>query len=235
MASIGITAFTVTLRACSSNHHLTKKRRPPAAASVVTNVETIGKQESATILMEDPLKEHENPVQHLDGPSPPRFFNERWKNGTWDLNMFVKQGRMDWDAVIVAEARRRKFLEAYPEASTNEEPVKFRSSVIPLWAWIVHSHLPEAELLNGRAAMVGFFAGYVVDALTGLDMIGQAGNFICKLGLFAAVIGVMVVRRKEDVDNVRKLVDEATFYDKQWQASWKKSEDENVVENTKGD
>ncbi|KAJ8552862.1 hypothetical protein K7X08_020255 [Anisodus acutangulus] len=35
-----------------------------------------------------------------------RFSDERWKNGTWDLNMFVKNGKMDWDSVIVAEAKR---------------------------------------------------------------------------------------------------------------------------------
>lgn len=44
---------------------------------------------------------------------------------------------------------RRSFLEVYPEAATNEDPVLFRSSIIPWWAWIRRSHLPEAELLNG--------------------------------------------------------------------------------------
>ena len=34
--------------------------------------------------------------------SAPKFRGERWKNGTWDLNMFVRNGRMDWDGVIVA-------------------------------------------------------------------------------------------------------------------------------------
>lgn len=34
--------------------------------------------------------------------SHPKFNDARWKNGTWDLNMFVKDGKMDWDAVIVA-------------------------------------------------------------------------------------------------------------------------------------
>ncbi|GER50847.1 chlorophyll A-B binding family protein, partial [Striga asiatica] len=32
----------------------------------------------------------------------PRFADERWKKGTWALNMFVRNGRMDWDAVIIA-------------------------------------------------------------------------------------------------------------------------------------
>lgn len=30
-----------------------------------------------------------------------RFTDKRWKNGTWDLNMFVKNGKMDWEGVIV--------------------------------------------------------------------------------------------------------------------------------------
>lgn len=34
--------------------------------------------------------------------SAPKFFDKRWKNGTWDLNMFVKHGKMDWHAVIFA-------------------------------------------------------------------------------------------------------------------------------------
>lgn len=51
--------------------------------------------------------------------------------------------------VGLAEARRRKFFELYPEAATNQEPVLFRSSIIPWWAWLIRSYLPEAELLNG--------------------------------------------------------------------------------------
>ncbi|KAJ8537151.1 hypothetical protein K7X08_035552 [Anisodus acutangulus] len=149
-----------------------------------------------------------------------RFADKRWKNGTWDLNMFVKNGKMDWDSVIVAEAKRRKFLELFPEAATNQEPVVFRSSVIPWWAWMMHSHLPEAELLNGRAAMVGFFMAYLVDVLTGLDVVGQMGNFLCKTALLATVACVILFRKRTDFDNLKKLADDATFYDKQWQASW---------------
>ncbi|KAF8044373.1 hypothetical protein BT93_A2384 [Corymbia citriodora subsp. variegata] len=158
--------------------------------------------------------------QPLDS-SAIKFKDERWKNGSWDLNMFVKDGKMDWDGVIVAEARRRRFLEVYPEAATNEDPVVFRSSIIPWWAWIRQSHLPEAELLNGRAAMLGFFMAYAVDALTGMGVVGQTGNVLCKAGLFATVVAVLFFRRNQDMETLRKLVDEATFYDKQWQASWR--------------
>lgn len=47
---------------------------------------------------EDKLKDS----LETDQSSAPRFRDERWKNGTWDLNMFVRNGRMDWDGVIVA-------------------------------------------------------------------------------------------------------------------------------------
>lgn len=67
--------------------------------------------------------------------------------------------------------------------------------------------------------MIGFFMAYIVDALTGLDVVGQTGNFLCKAGLFVTIIGVMLFRRNKDLENFRQLADEATFYDKQWQAS----------------
>ncbi|KAK6926244.1 hypothetical protein RJ641_007963 [Dillenia turbinata] len=121
--------------------------------------------------------------------------------------MFVKDGKTDWDCVIDAEARRRKILEPHPEESTNEEPVLFRSSIIPWWTWLKRSYLPEVELLNGRAAMVGFFMAYVVDASTGLDLVGRTGNLVCKAGLF-------------DLNDLKKVDNEATSYDKQWQATW---------------
>lgn len=156
MASIGITA---SIHRAYTN----KPARPPQSLVVTPNVK---------LPAEPPLL---NPKEHgdeTDEQSRPRFSDERWKKGTWDLNMFVKQGRMDWDSVIVAgntntlhvfsytmvykvtihsitEAGRRKYLEMHPEASTNDEPVVFRSSIIPWWAWLLHSHLPEAELLNG--------------------------------------------------------------------------------------
>lgn len=68
--------------------------------------------------------------------------------------------------------------------------------------------------------MVGFFAAYFVDVLTRLDMVGQTGNFICKAGLFLTVLGIILFRQKEDLENIQKLAEEATLYDQQWQASW---------------
>ncbi|XP_057970933.1 light-harvesting complex-like protein 3 isotype 1, chloroplastic [Malania oleifera] len=118
------------------------------------------------------------------------------------------------------KARRRKFLELCPEAATNQDPVLFKSSIIPWWAWLKRSYLPEAELLNGRAAMVGFCMAYFVDALTGLDVVGQAGNYLCKAGLFLTVTGVVFFRQTENFLKLQKLADDAMKHDRQWQASW---------------
>ncbi|XP_009789569.1 light-harvesting complex-like protein 3 isotype 1, chloroplastic [Nicotiana sylvestris] len=150
-----------------------------------------------------------------------KFQDSRWVSGTWDLKKFEKDGKIHWDSVIDAEVRRRKWLEDNPESSSNEDPVLFDTSIIPWWAWMKRFHLPEAERLNGRAAMVGFFMAYFVDSLTGIGLVDQMGNFFCKTLLFVAVAGVLLIRKNEDIETIKKLVEETTFYDKQWQASWK--------------
>ncbi|XP_026657330.2 light-harvesting complex-like protein 3 isotype 1, chloroplastic [Phoenix dactylifera] len=150
----------------------------------------------------------------------PKFKDPRWVGGTWDLKQFEKVGKIDWAAVIDAEARRRKWLEDYPEASSNEESIIFDTSIIPWWAWIQRFHLPEAERLNGRAAMIGFFMAYLVDSLTGLGLVDQMGNFFCKTLLFIAVVWVLLIRENEDIEKLKKILDETTLYDKQWQATW---------------
>lgn len=149
-----------------------------------------------------------------------KFEDPKWVSGTWDLKQFQKGGATDWDAVIDAEVKRRKWLEDNPESSNNDFPVVFDTSIIPWWAWMKRFHLPEAELLNGRAAMVGFFMAYFVDSLTGVGLVDQMGNFFCKTLLFVAVGGVLLIRKNEDFDTIKKLIDETTFYDKQWQATW---------------
>ncbi|KAG6418515.1 hypothetical protein SASPL_120719 [Salvia splendens] len=73
--------------------------------------------------------------------------------------------------------------------------------------------------------MVGFFMAYGMDGLTGLDMVGQTGNFVCKAALLLTVVEVLLFRRKEDIANIKKLADETTYYDKQWQASWQNPKD----------
>ncbi|XP_010439981.1 PREDICTED: uncharacterized protein LOC104723332 [Camelina sativa] len=150
-----------------------------------------------------------------------KFQDAKWINGTWDLKQFEKNGKTDWDAVIVSEAKRRKWLEENPETTSNDEPVLFDTSTIPWWAWMKRYHLPEAELLNGRAAMIGFFMAYFVDSLTGVGLVDQMGNFFCKTLLFVSVAGVLFIRKNEDVDKLKSLFDETTLYDKQWQAAWK--------------
>nr|XP_043631620.1 light-harvesting complex-like protein 3 isotype 2, chloroplastic [Erigeron canadensis] len=149
-----------------------------------------------------------------------KFEDPKWVSGTWDLKQFQKGGVTDWDAVIDSEVKRRKWLEDNPESSNNDFPVVFDTSIIPWWAWMKRFHLPEAERLNGRAAMVGFFMAYFVDSLTGVGLVDQMGNFVCKTLLFVAVAGVLLIRKNEDLDNLKKLLDETTYYDKQWQATW---------------
>ncbi|TKY70768.1 hypothetical protein E2542_SST07061 [Spatholobus suberectus] len=156
--------------------------------------------------------------------APTAFEDPRWLGGTWDLKQFQKNGNTDWDAVIDAEAKRRKWLGDNPESSTNDNPVVFNTAIIPWWAWIKRFHLPEAELLNGRAAMIGFFMAYLVDSLTGVGVVDQMSNFFCKTLLFTAVAGILLVRKNEDVETLKKLWEEITFYDQQWQATW---QDEN--------
>ncbi|CAL9204971.1 unnamed protein product [Musa hybrid cultivar] len=149
-----------------------------------------------------------------------KFEDTRWVGGTWDTRQFGKNGRTDWDAVIHAEASRRKWLEDHPEASSIDEPVIFDTSIIPWWAWIKSFHLPEAEKLNGRAAMIGFFMAYFIDSLTGIGLVGQTGNFFCKTMLFATVVWVLLIRENRDIKNLNKLFEETTMYDKQWRATW---------------
>lgn len=78
--------------------------------------------------------------------------------------------------------------------------------------------------LAGRAAMIGFFMAYFVDSLTGVGLVDQMGNFFCKTLLFVAVAGVLFIRKNEDLDKLKGLIEETTLYDKQWQAAWKEPE-----------
>ncbi|BBM98899.1 hypothetical protein MPTK1_1g17030 [Marchantia polymorpha subsp. ruderalis] len=150
-----------------------------------------------------------------------KFDDPRWIGGNWDLKQFTKDGKVHWDGVIDAEVKRRRWLEDNPEASSNDEPVLFETSTVPWWAWVKRFHLPEAELLNGRAAMIGYVAGYFVDSLTGAGLVDQQNSFFGKLLLFITIGGVLLIRKNEDLDTLKNLAKESTFYDKQWQATWK--------------
>lgn len=208
-----------------------------SGVAAVTVEEDKSSTEEREKVPEAPVKSEEPKEVALEsnGSPPPQvaaaapevvkvFGDSRWVNGTWDLMQFQKDGKTNWDAVIDAEARRRKWLEDNPESSSNEDPVLFDTSIIPWWAWMKRYHLPEAELLNGRAAMIGFFMAYFVDSLTGVGLVDQMSNFFCKTLLFVAVSGVLLIRKNEDIESLKKLFEESTFYDKQWQATW---QDEN--------
>lgn len=96
MASIGISASIH--RACSSQH-ITKK----ASGHARTKVEGLKlpkeqEHEEPSLAFVNNNSSSSSSGQH----SQPGFHDARWKNGTWDLNMFVKEGRMDWESVIVA-------------------------------------------------------------------------------------------------------------------------------------
>jgi len=149
------------------------------------------------------------------------FSDPRWVDGNWDLNQFVgENGKTNWDAVIDAEVNRRAILEKYPAACSNEEPVNFDTGMIPWWAWVKRFHLPEAERLNGRAAMVGYVGCYLIDKATGAGMVQLHDSFLGKLFLGMTLIGVLAIRQVSDVDKFKALFNEATFYDKQWNSTW---------------
>ncbi|KAL4615164.1 hypothetical protein ACB092_07G104900 [Castanea dentata] len=57
--------------------------------------------------------------------------------------------------------------------------------------------------------MIGFFMAYIVDdSLTGVGLVDQMGIFFCKTLLFIAVVGVLLIRKNEDLENLKKLLDE---------------------------
>eukprot|EP01026_Neomeris_dumetosa_P015085 TRINITY_DN1567_c0_g1_i2.p3 TRINITY_DN1567_c0_g1~~TRINITY_DN1567_c0_g1_i2.p3 ORF type:complete len:250 (-),score=39.31 TRINITY_DN1567_c0_g1_i2:226-975(-) len=154
-----------------------------------------------------------------------RFVDPRWVSGRWDLEQFKNgEGKIDWDLVIDAEMGRRQLLEATPIDSMNEDKVLFSTDEIPWWAWVRRFHLPEAEKLNGRAAMVGYFLALIVDQLTGVGLLDQQNSFLGKLLLHITVFGVLFIRSNDDVKKYTGLLQEATFYDNQWNASWKDRE-----------
>ncbi|XWS62055.1 hypothetical protein CRYUN_Cryun07bG0178100 [Craigia yunnanensis] len=229
--SISITSFSPPLTSFSVKPHFNKKstlflplKRPFIFLSTPKSLPDNGAGVSVSVAsVEDPKPKQKDPVleKTVEGSAGPnvaatsaevevlsKFEDPRWIGGTWDLKQFQKHGSTDWDAVIDAEVKRRKWLQDNPETTSNDDPVVFDTSIIPWWAWMKRFHLPEAELLNGRAAMVGFFMAYLVDSLTGAGLVDQMGNFFCKTLLFVAVVGVLVIRKNEDIDNIKKLVEE---------------------------
>ena len=153
------------------------------------------------------------------GQSQDQWSDSRWVNGTWDLEQFKKaDGTTDWDAVIDAEIVHRKMLEENPAVYDHDGT--FDTSQIPWQVWVRRFHLPEAEKANGRAAMVGYLCAYIIDAFTHTGLVDLHDSFMGKTAIFFTVLFVCFVRQLKDLDNLKILADEATFYDKQWQQSW---------------
>lgn len=73
--------------------------------------------------------------------------------------------------------------------------------------------------------MIGYASGWLVDAATGIGLVDQQNSFFGKLLLFISVVGVLAIRKTSDVDTIRDLAKESTYYDKQWQATWKDAKD----------
>ena len=65
---------------------------------------------------------------------------------------------------------------------------------------------------------------YFDDSLTRVGLVDQMSNFFCKTLLFIVVVGVLLICKNEDIETLKKLLEETTFYDKQWQTTW---QDEN--------
>eukprot|EP00798_Chlamydomonas_sp_ICE-L_P027495 gene27495-4804_t len=129
-------------------------------------------------------------------------------------------GETDWDLVIDAEIARRSLLEQTPIPSTNEDPVLFNTAEVPMMAWIKRFHLPEAEKLNGRAAMMGYVIAAAIEMASGAGLVDQQESFAGKLALHVVVFAILAIRSMSDLTKFQDLADEATFYDRQWAATW---------------
>lgn len=68
--------------------------------------------------------------------------------------------------------------------------------------------------------MVGYVLAAVVDLISGAGLVDQQESFLGKFALHIAVFGILLVRSTADLDKYKGLIDEATFYDKQWNATW---------------
>jgi hypothetical protein len=121
------------------------------------------------------------------------------------------QGKVNWDSVIDAEVARRKIVIDAGLSSAADDEVKFNAAEIPWWAWVKRFHLPEAEKLNGRAAMVGYMAALGVDQLTKVGIYDQHNSVWGRLTVAATVLGVFYYREfgyENLTDEQKMAVDE---------------------------
>ena len=68
--------------------------------------------------------------------------------------------------------------------------------------------------------MLGYVLAGAVDLLSGAGLVDQQESFLGKLALHVCVFGVLLIRNTTDLEKFKGLIDEATFYDRQWAASW---------------
>lgn len=68
--------------------------------------------------------------------------------------------------------------------------------------------------------MMGYVLAGLVDLVSGAGLVDQQESFLGKLALHICVFGILLVRSTADLDKYKGLLDEATFYDKQWNATW---------------
>ena len=61
---------------------------------------------------------------------------------------------------------------------------------------------------------------FLVDLFSGAGLVDQQNSLFGKILLHVVVFGVLVIRSPGDLQKYKGLLDEATFYDRQWQASW---------------
>lgn len=77
----------------------------------------------------------------------------------------------------------------------------------------------QAEKLNGRAAMIGYVLALGVDKLTGAGLADQQGSFLGLVALHLTVFAILLFRTTDSIPALKNLLEEATFYDKQWAAT----------------
>eukprot|EP00217_Crustomastix_stigmatica_P008233 CAMPEP_0183790680 /NCGR_PEP_ID=MMETSP0803_2-20130417/1270_1 /TAXON_ID=195967 /ORGANISM="Crustomastix stigmata, Strain CCMP3273" /LENGTH=238 /DNA_ID=CAMNT_0026034933 /DNA_START=95 /DNA_END=811 /DNA_ORIENTATION=- len=219
-------ARAVARRGCSARRSLRCQAVVASAEPEEPSKRVSPLEKGGTLTGEKAAGKDANPafVAKMNGEaamSMAEFSDPRWVKGTWDLAQFAgADGKTDWDAVIDAEVVRRKILEANPAPSDNDDPVTFVPSMIPWWAWVKRFHLPEAELANGRAAMVGYASAYLLDLSTHTGLVDAQSSFLGKTMIAATVLFVCLIRNTTDIAKFQGLLDEATFYDKQWAATW---------------
>ncbi|CAA2982941.1 Hypothetical predicted protein, partial [Olea europaea subsp. europaea] len=112
MASIDVTA---SVERVFDSQHITKKQPPQTrhtclkqATNVVTpnfnGLKLANNQEKSPFLTSKTSRKAREEIESSNDAELlyTRFSDERLKNEMWDINMFIRHGRMDWDAMIVA-------------------------------------------------------------------------------------------------------------------------------------